>query len=542
MRPPPHFGNLWDVIAEIRAEGPAESEETNTIYGSGEMAERIRQADWSRTPLGPREQWSATLVTCINVMLAAPGTFALYWGPEQILLYNDEYKQLLHEKHPAALGKTGREIWAEAWHVIEPPMRAALEHGRTTHIAEAYIPILAGGATRDGWFSYGFFPIHHGGAVVGIGNTGQDITEAVQDRERLRVTREKLELAMEVARQGAFSFEATTGLVSVDSMVQALFEMPESAGPAEYWISRVHPDDQQMARDAFAAAATGERPYEIEHRIVRSDGVRWIEARARLTSAPGEPVALTGICEDTTLRKAQREALQQTEKLAAVGKLAASIAHEINNPLESVTNLLYLARNSADLAEVQGYLATAEQELRRVSIISSQTLRFHRQSSAATTVTCIDLFATVLSIYQGRLINSNIVVEKRKRAHKAVECFEGEIRQVLSNLVGNAIDAMHPGGGRLLLRSRDTHDWRTGQPGLALTVADTGTGMPAKVLTQIFDAFYTTKGIGGTGLGLWISQEIIARHQGSLRVRSATTAGRHGTVFVLFLPLLVAER
>jgi signal transduction histidine kinase len=221
--------------------------------------------------------------------------------------------------------------------------------------------------------------------------------------------------------------------------------------------------------------------------------------------------------------------------LAVVGRLASSIAHEINNPLESVTNLLYLARGNMEMEEVQNYLALAEQEIRRVSIITTQTLRFHKQSTSRQTVTCEDLIAGVLLTSHARLLNAGILVEKRKRARNPVVCFEGEMRQVLNNLVSNAIDAM-PHAGRLLLRSRDATQWKTGRKGIVITIADTGCGISPEMRKHIFDAFFTTKGIGGTGLGLWISCEIIHRHEGTLRVRSSQQPGRSGTVFAIFLP------
>ena len=254
------------------------------------------------------------------------------------------------------------------------------------------------------------------------------------------------------------------------------------------------------------------------------------------------PDGILVIFRDVTEQRRAATALIQTEKLAAVGRLAASIAHEINNPLESVTNLLYLARRSQEMDEVQDYLDSAERELRRVSVISNQTLRFYKQSTDPMMVTCDDLLESVLSIYQGRLLNSHVRVETRGRAERPVECFEGEIRQVLNNLVGNAIDAMHPGGGRLLIRSREGVSWRTGQRGITMTVADTGSGMSPQTLLKLFDAFYTTKGIGGTGLGLWVSREIVERHHGRLRVRSSQRRGCSGTVFTMFLPMDAVRR
>ena len=239
---------------------------------------------------------------------------------------------------------------------------------------------------------------------------------------------------------------------------------------------------------------------------------------------------------DITERLHAEAALRQTEKLAAVGKLASSIAHEINNPLESVTNLLYLASTSSDLAEVQSYLETAEQEVARVSAIANQTLRFHRQASAPVRVTVQELLETVMAIYQGRLSKASIRVDGKHRPANPIRCMDGEIRQVLNNLVGNALDAMGGANGCLFLRSHNATNWRTGRTGLVLTIADTGSGMSPGTQASLFNAFFTTKGVSGTGLGLWVSKEIIDRHHGRLQLRSSQNPAHHGTVFRLFLP------
>jgi PAS domain S-box-containing protein len=245
---------------------------------------------------------------------------------------------------------------------------------------------------------------------------------------------------------------------------------------------------------------------------------------------------------DVTERRRAEQALLQGEKLAAVGRLASSIAHEINNPLESVTNLLYLARRSAELEAVHSYLDTAEQELRRVSNITNQTLRFYKQSTHPMAIVGERLIAETLALYQGRILNSQIQIQARHRATRPITCFDGEIRQVLSNVMGNAIDAMPGNGGRLLLRSREATNWKTDQRGIVLTVADTGFGMSSSVMNKIFEAFFTTKGARGNGLGLWISSEIIDRHGGSIRVYSSQREGRSGTVFTLFLPFKAVIR
>jgi signal transduction histidine kinase len=228
--------------------------------------------------------------------------------------------------------------------------------------------------------------------------------------------------------------------------------------------------------------------------------------------------------------------LVQNEKLAAVGRLASSIAHEINNPLEAVTNLLYLSQGSADLAEVKDYLQTADREVRRISIIANQTLQFHKHSSTPVAVRCEELASGSLALYQGRLVNANIRVDLRHRAKRLALCIEGEIRQVLNNLIGNAIDSLPAQDGRIMIRSRDGTDWKSGRAGVVLTIADTGCGMSPDTQAKVFEAFFSTKGLGGAGLGLWICCQLVERNQGGLRVRSSQRPRARGTVFTLFLP------
>ena len=248
----------------------------------------------------------------------------------------------------------------------------------------------------------------------------------------------------------------------------------------------------------------------------------------------GQLTHFVGIQTDVTARVEFEAALRQSEKLAAVGRLASSIAHEINNPLEAIINLIYLAERTECSPETLEYLALADKELQRVKLITSQSLRFYKQSTKPQAVRTGELIASVLGLYQARLHNSAVFVEQRERSERTIVCMESEIRQVLHNLVSNAIDAMHGRGGRLLIRSRDVQGGRSGVDGVMITVADSGMGMSRETREEIYKAFYTTKDIGGTGLGLWISSEIVERHRGSLSVRSKVG---QGTVFELFLPV-----
>ncbi len=254
------------------------------------------------------------------------------------------------------------------------------------------------------------------------------------------------------------------------------------------------------------------------------------------------PDGIVTLFRDISEQKRALNALIRSEKLAAVGRLASSIAHEINNPLEAVTNLLYLLRGeSTPTKDRAAYLQAAEQELRRVSAIANQTLRFHKHSNKPTQVRLDELVGSSISVYQGRLANSGIHVERRDRVTRPVQGFDGELRQVLNNLIANAIDAM-PEGGRLLLRTREATCLKTGRQGVAVSVADTGSGISPVLRKKIFEPFFTTKESRGTGLGLWVSAEIIERHHGKLLLRSSQVPGKSGSVFALFLPFdLVPE-
>lgn len=262
----------------------------------------------------------------------------------------------------------------------------------------------------------------------------------------------------------------------------------------------------------------------------------WTVNYTPVYGADGKVTGISAASLEITNQRRAENALIQSEKLAAVGRLASSISHEINNPLESVTNLLYLVECQQDLPEdTRAYIRIAQEELARVSQIATQTLRFHRQTDKPGPATAEQLFEPVLRLYRGRLANSGVTLEVRVTGAAPVLCLASEIRQVLNNLLGNALDAM-PEGGRLILKARDATDPKTGRRGLRIVVADTGHGIPPAVRTHIFDPFFTTKEAHGTGLGLWISSEIVARHKGSLAVHSSSHPAHRGTVFSLFLP------
>ncbi len=227
-----------------------------------------------------------------------------------------------------------------------------------------------------------------------------------------------------------------------------------------------------------------------------------------------------------------QEALLRSEKLAVTGRLAASIAHEINNPLEAVTNLLFLMRAELSSEQRNKYLAQAEQELARVAEITKQTLRFYREPSQPTAIRISTVIDSVLMLFGQRLVSAGIQVEREERAPSAtVLSAPGELRQVIANLVGNAIDAMRAGGHLRIRVSQNRQHIR-------LTIADTGMGIPHDMLSSIFEPFVTTKGETGTGLGLWVTTEILKRNRWRIGVRSYSNPGRSGTIFSIVIPAL----
>ncbi|WP_263373531.1 two-component system sensor histidine kinase NtrB [Granulicella aggregans] len=297
-------------------------------------------------------------------------------------------------------------------------------------------------------------------------------------------------------------------------------------------------DTAQPGLDVIREAIRDGREAVVVLKNYRKDGTFfWNElSLSPIRNRHGVVTHLVGIQTDVTARMEFEAALRESEKLAAVGRLASSIAHEINNPLESVMNLLYLAQQTDDPVEVRRYLQAADGELKRVSLITAQSLRFYKQSTRPMAIYPAELMDSVSSMYAGLMENSHVSLQRRYRGERMIVCLESEIRQVLNNLVRNAIDAMRMRGGTLVLRSREAMDWRSGARGVAIMVADTGSGMSAETIKSIYTAFFTTKGIGGTGLGLWISSEIVARHKGRLLVRSSQREGKRGTVFLLWLP------
>jgi signal transduction histidine kinase len=236
---------------------------------------------------------------------------------------------------------------------------------------------------------------------------------------------------------------------------------------------------------------------------------------------------------DVTDRKLAEYAIRTAEKLAATGRLANAIAHEINNPLEALTNLVYLARSTAPLESVYALLDSASRELDRVARITKQSLAFHRDTHIPVEIDLGSLLADVIGMVERSATSHRVrIVLQQQSAEKAFG-YPGQLNQVFSNLLRNATEAA-PAGSEVIVRLKAIE--RTGRRGNRITIHDRGSGIPLEIQSSVFDPFFTTKALRGSGLGLWVSKSLVAKHDGTIRFRSCSHAGRSGTSFEVFLP------
>ena len=257
-----------------------------------------------------------------------------------------------------------------------------------------------------------------------------------------------------------------------------------------------------------------------------------------IRNAEGAIIGASKIARDITERKRTEAALVQSEKLAAIGRMAAAIAHEVNNPLEAIVNLAFLLSHHASLSdEARHYAQMIVDEVSRISHITRQTLSFYRDTVNPIHISMPELLDNVVELHGPAIARKSVQIVKDYRIPAIVWGFPGELRQVMANLLMNSIDAL-PIGGKLTIRVRPSEIWHraAGSAGIKVTIADNGTGIPTEARGHLFEPFFTTKQGKGNGLGLWISRGIINKHGGSIRVRTRTGLKQHGTVFTVFLP------
>ncbi|NYF51692.1 ATP-binding protein [Tunturiibacter gelidoferens] len=261
------------------------------------------------------------------------------------------------------------------------------------------------------------------------------------------------------------------------------------------------------------------------------------DSGAPICDSSGKMIGIVLVFRDITERRMSEGALMRAEKLAAAGRLAASVAHEVNNPLEGLTNLVYIARRSDELDEIRHLLSQAESELGRIAHITRQSLGFYRETAIAAHFKPATVVHEVSDFYTARAATLGVALVVNTTTEREVLGTAGELRQVLSNLLANGLDACSRGDTIRLEANSATDPRDSTRQGVRITIADTGQGIPPEHLDSVFEPFFTTKKDTGTGLGLWVSRELVEKHGGSLRVRSRTVTPGCGTVFSIFLPL-----
>lgn len=375
-----------------------------------------------------------------------------------------------------------------------------------------------------------------------------DARESLQLEVRKRDQR--LQLARRISGIGVWEYDSATGEVYLAPETAAIYGLPpfEFVGNIDSLRSKIHADDRTRSENEMARTLACAEDYSVQFRVVWPNGiVRWVEERGMvLGGADGrtertaehgnecrtEQVSPTviGYSMDITQRLMTEQALVHSEKLAAAGRLAASIAHEINNPLESLVNLIYLARTEPELDGVRALLATAEHELSRISGVARTSLGFYREGTRVVRFDIVLAVQQTLGFFEKQAHDKGITLKAKWSAEAAeVEGWPGEIKQAVSNLLLNAIHASSP-GSTIHIRIHSVRDR------IHLVMADSGHGISRDHQARIFEPFFSTKTDSGTGLGLWVTKQIVEKHGGLIAVRSSTARDRHGTVFRLSFP------
>ncbi len=358
--------------------------------------------------------------------------------------------------------------------------------------------------------------------------------------EQVRYRDDILKISLQASSMGLWAWDLEREVVyrSDEVFRMAGYEPGAFGSEPDAWLKCVHSEDVPALKEAFVNTRTEGAPYHMEYRVIWPDGtMHWLESQGQCQrDDDGKPIRIVGVMADITKRKQSNEALLRAEKLAVAGRLAASVAHEINNPLEAVANMLYLITMAESTEQARVQASDALDELMRISLIAQSTLKFHRESGHPKVTLLSEVLDSVLAMFRGRLDTMQIAVAMEARDEVPITCMASEAHQIFANLVVNAIDAMQR-KGTLRIRIRPTCDWSDRSlQGMRVTICDTGSGISRVMLARIFEPFFTTKMETGTGLGLWVVAQLIERRKGSMHVWSSQRPGACGTAFSAFLP------
>jgi len=367
--------------------------------------------------------------------------------------------------------------------------------------------------------------------------------EAEQQRQ-LKESRELFQITLQSLGEAVVSTDKAGKISFMNPVAQQLTGWNYAAAsqrPFEEVVQLCADGTRQKIDDPIAVVRRAQKVVGFSNDLLLTsrDGK---EYPIELTGSPilndsGAVVGVTMVFRDVTQRRQTEQTLRTSERLTLAGRLSATIAHEIRNPLDTVSNLVYLLQHEQSPSPTAAqYLRMASDEVARIAQITSQLLTFHREARSPIQVSVTEVLRSVLVLFAPQIRQNHIQVEQRFGTERSVRGFPGELRQVFSNLVGNAVEAM-PSGGKLVLHVRESSlASDSARKGIRVTILDSGSGIPLGVRRNLFAPFYTTKGEKGTGLGLWISRGIVEKHEGTIHMSSSIRSPRGGTAFSVFLP------
>jgi PAS domain S-box-containing protein len=419
----------------------------------------------------------------------------------------------LHSEEPLIIKKIKAGEWIEHYET-----RRVCKDGKVIEVSLTISPI------RDA-----------SGRVIGASKIARDITE----RRLLDQARFRLAAIVESSNDAIVAKDLNGIITDWNQAATKMFGYTASEIVGQSILMLIPPDLHHEETFILNTIRGGGRVDHFETTRVRKGGERIHVSLAisPIRDAHGKVIGVSKIARDISERKRNEKMLRESEKLAATGRMAAMIAHEINNPLEAITNLSYLLTTSNLTGEAHTYAQLLLSEVSRVSSITKQTLSFYRDTGQPTDVRLDELLENTLDLHRSKIAQKQLQIHKRFTSQGVVRGFASELRQVFANLLVNAIDAV-PERGELHLRIKHLSDGDVSYPGaLLVTIADSGCGISPEVRSHIFEPFFTTKAGSGTGLGLWVSNGIVRKHGGKILVHSKTGPRRSGTVFGVTLPL-----
>lgn len=454
----------------------------------------------------------------------------------RVTFANDFLLKLTGWSREEVIGEDYFERFIDPNCFIRPHFYDAIKNGDIFHHAENEILTRRGERRMLAWDNTVLRDSE--GRVVGTASIGRDVTERYRAEKELKESQERLQLALSASNTGIWDADLIQQELHWSDECFSIFGISreEFDGKVETFWRAVHPEDRDRVSRAFAAFIAGREAYTQEYRIVRPDGeIRWITNLGAILDDEEHPMRVTGTVIDITSRKQTEEALRKAERFAAAGRMAATVAHEINNPLASLVNVLYLLQAQDIPDSAKELLQIAAAELNRVVRISKQTLGFYQGSKVPAAIEMASVIENVKASFEAVAAKRGITLVSSVRGPiPTLHGFADEIRQVLINLLTNAIES---GATKVLVRVRSSHGGRHyHREGVRLSVIEDGKGIARENLGKLFEPFFTTKGEKGTGLGLWVSRGIIMKHEGEITVRSSTREGRNGTCVSVFLP------